>query len=229
MPHHPQTVGRAGRRTRLLAGTCTVVLHLAVVGAAVWFSVRPAPVPQALELVMVNVDQQADQVRPAPAPAPPDVTLARLAPPSVPSLPHLTFSVAPPAPSPSAPVTLTAAQLAGALRAGEGSGSGGCNMAGAVQQALRHDRLVRAAVMDAGLQGQAILLWNGDWVRAGGQAGKGLSAAREAIQWVVAFAPSACRNTRVQGLVLFSLNGEHTRLVIGTASWRWSDLLGLKR
>lgn len=101
-------------------------------------------------------------------------------------------------------------------------------MARAVQQALQRDPLVRAAVEDANRLGKAIMVWNGDWVRSGGQDGKGLSAAREAIMWEVAFAPEACRNQRMHGLILLSLADGRTRFAIGSGDWRWSDLLGVR-
>jgi hypothetical protein len=129
---------------------------------------------------------------------------------------------------------LSESQLSGATSAGEGEaggsgggGGGSCNTAQAVQQALRRDPLVRSAVEDAHRLGKAILLWNGDWVRSGQQEGKGLSAVREAIIWEVAFAPQACRNERVHGLVLLSLEDGSTRFAIGSNDWRWSDLLGM--
>jgi len=92
---------------------------------------------------------------------------------------------------------------------------------------LRRDRLVRAAVEDANRLGKSVMLWNGDWVRSGGQEGKGLSAVREAIMWEVAFVPAACRNQRMHGLVLLSLEDGATRFAIGSDEWRWSDLLGV--
>jgi len=87
---------------------------------------------------------------------------------------------------------------------------------------------VHSAVADAHLGGKAILLWNGDWVRSGGQEGKGLAAVREAVMWEVAFAPPACREARMHGLVLLSLTDGGTRFAIGSGDWRWSDLLGLR-
>ena len=128
---------------------------------------------------------------------------------------------------------LSESQLAGATSAdgegaGGGGGGGGCDMARVVQQALRRDPLVRAAVEDANRLGKAVMLWNGDWVRSGEQDGKGLSAVREAIMWEVAFAPEACRNERVHGLVLLSLADGNTRFAIGSGDWRWSDLLGVR-
>lgn len=229
MPSPSRDIGRVDqRRTRLLAGVFTAVLHLLVVGVAIWLGVRPQPrdVERTPDLIMASVAQQQEQPEPL---SPPDVTLLEPAAPPTQILPRVTFSTAPPAaqaPSSTASTFLTDAQLAGAVQAGQGSGGGGCDMAAAVQQVLRRDSLARRAVDDARLQGRAILLWDGDWVRAGGQAGKGLSAVREAVLWEVGFAPQACRNAQMHGLVLLSLN-DGTRFAIGAANWRWSDLLGV--
>jgi hypothetical protein len=125
---------------------------------------------------------------------------------------------------------LSESQIAGAAVAGQGGGGGECDMAQAVQRALRRDPMVRTAVEDAHRLGKAVMLWNGDWVRSGEQDGKGLSAVREAITWEVAFAPEACRNMRVHGLVLLSLADGRTRFALGQHNeWRWSDLLGRRR
>ena len=133
------------------------------------------------------------------------------------------------APAPDNSDLLSESQLAGAASAGQGGGGGGgCDTALRVQQALRRDPLVRGAVAGANRLGKAIMLWNGDWVRSGGEDGKGLSAAREAVTWEVAYAPEACRNQRMHGLVLLSLGDGGTRMAIGSSDWRWSDLLGLR-
>lgn len=129
---------------------------------------------------------------------------------------------------------LNDSQIAGAMVAGEGgdtavsggNGGGGCNTAQVLQTALRRDPMVLAAITNAGRFGKAVMLWDGDWVRSGDQDGKGLSGVRQAILWELAFAPEACRNKAMEGLVLLSLAG-NTRLAIGTQAWRWSDLLGL--
>ena len=123
----------------------------------------------------------------------------------------------------SASIGLSDAQLAGAGTA-ESGGGGACNMVGAVQNALRKDTLVQAAVARAA--GRAILVWDGDWVRDSAEAGKGLAAVREAIIWEVAFAPSACRREVVHGLVVLSPGGS-VRLALGAGQWRWSDLLSV--
>ena len=68
--------------------------------------------------------------------------------------------------------------LAGATTVGSGQGEGGgCNMLRRLQEALRKDRRVQAAVGEADHVG-AIMVWNGDWVRHPGQEGAGLAAVR---------------------------------------------------
>jgi hypothetical protein len=120
-------------------------------------------------------------------------------------------------------------ELAGAAVAGAGSGGASCDMAARLREALRKDTLVRAAAARAGASGNhAIRVWNGDWVQSGGDDGKGLQAAREAILWEVGFAPVACRDQAMHGLVVISMNdgSGSAKIVLGTAAWRWRDLLG---
>jgi hypothetical protein len=127
---------------------------------------------------------------------------------------------------------LSDADIAGASTAGSGSGGGGeCNMARRLQEALRRDHLVQAAVSEATGPGKAIMVWNGDWVQSHSEDGKGLAAVREAIIWEIAFAPAACRTQPMHGLMLISLNdgSESARLAVGHGEWRWSDLLALRR
>ncbi len=117
------------------------------------------------------------------------------------------------------------ALLAGAATADSGSGEGaGCNMLRRLQDALRKDRRVQAAVGEAG---GALMVWNGDWVRHPGQEGAGLAAVREAILWEVGFAPPACRVEPVKGLVVVTLSDAPgaARLALGSGTWRWRDLL----
>ena len=206
-------------RLRLLALGASVLAHLAVIGALLWLRLAP---PQAIAVspsIMVRI-------LPKP-PAPP--SLERLEPPplvEVP-LPRVTAPVVVIARSSDTSDLMSAGQLAGAVGAGGGGGDG-CAMAQTVQQALRRDPLVTAAVQNADRLGKAIMLWDGDWVRTGNQEGKGLSAVREAVAWAVAFAPQACRNAPMHGLVLLSLADGTTRFGIGTGNWRWSDLLGVR-
>ncbi len=131
------------------------------------------------------------------------------------------------------------AQVASAARAGtgqgagagsgKGEGGGSCDMARAIQNALRRDPLVLASVAQAqrAAAGKALLVWNGDWVRSHSQEGRGLSAVRETIIWEVGFASERCRNQPMRGLVMFSLS--QSRLVVGKDGWRWSDMLNLRR
>jgi hypothetical protein len=169
-------------------------------------SLAPSPKPPGA----AGYGAVAHPVRPAPAPKV--------------ALPRVVFASTP-VPVSDTSDLLSESELAGAAGTGEGSGGGGCDIARLLQQSLRRDPLVRAAVEDAHRTGKAMMLWNGDWVRSGGQDGKGLSAVREAIMWEVAFAPAACRNQRVHGLVLLSLADSSTRFALGASDWRWSDLL----
>lgn len=125
----------------------------------------------------------------------------------------------------------SASDMAGARHAGGGGGGGACDMAARLQAALRRDARVQGAVADAdrqvGSAGTVIFLWNGDWIRRGGQDGAGLASVREAILWEVGFAPVACRTEPVHGLILLTLNDTPgaPRLALGSGNWRWSDLL----
>jgi hypothetical protein len=221
---------RTQRRRRLLAGLFTGAAQLALFGVLLWpYVTAQAPEEKSaapsLEISFVDLPKPAgppDQSEPAAgAPA--------IAPPPVPDAAAPTITIARTAVSDTSDL-LSAAQIAGAARAGEGgAGGGSCDMARAVQQALRRDPLVRTAVAGAGRLGQASMLWNGDWVRVGGQEGKGLAAVRQAVLWEVGFAPANCRNERVHGLVLLSLADGRTRFAIGTNEWRWADLLGINR
>ncbi|ATQ41118.1 hypothetical protein [Caulobacter mirabilis] len=143
-------------------------------------------------------------------------------------------------------VLLGDAALAGALVAGAGQGAGGgdgaggggggrCDMVERLQEALRGDREVRAAVTQAhrslSAGGKAILVWNGEWMRNPGQDGKGLAGVRQAIAMEVAFAPAACRTQPMRGLVLITFADApgSPRLALGSERWRWNDLLAARR
>lgn len=194
----------------------------------------PAPTPAAPP-AKARPTPPAPAPRPsrAPVPPPPDVeTIAARAP-------------APPAPM----ATLSDAQLAGATVAGpgggvgsrggsggtggvggSGAGAGGCDMVRWLQDALRDDPEVRAAVTRAQGEvgpGKALLVWNGDWIRNPGEAGEGLAGVRQAIAMEVAFAPQACRAQPMRGLVLISFGDAAggARLVLGKGAWRWGDML----
>jgi hypothetical protein len=116
---------------------------------------------------------------------------------------------------------------------GRGTGGGRCDMVERLETVLRRDANIRATAAQAhsSLSGGrgALLVWNGDWLRNPGQEGKGLAGLRQAIAVEVAFAPAACRNQSVDGLVLIRLGDApgDPRLALGAGRWRWSDLLGL--
>lgn len=182
---------------------------------------------------------------PRPTPPRPAPRAARVVAPPPPAVEPLPAAVAAPAP---VFASLGEAQLAGAAVAGSGAGQGtgsgsgagsgsgsggegaGCDMIGRLQQALRADPEVRAAVAQAHRAvgpGRALLVWDGDWIQTPGQAGKGLAGVRQAIALEVAFAPEACRRQSMRGLVLITFAGGQ-RMVFGTGSWRWSQLLGTR-
>lgn len=102
-----------------------------------------------------------------------------------------------------------------------------------LQDALREDAEVRAAVdaasRDLNASGRSIQVWDGDWLQSGNEAGKGLAGVRQAISMEVAFAPADCRAEPLRGLVLLSMGDGPgaSRIALGAAAWRWSDLLGL--
>lgn len=187
---------------------------------------------------------------PPPPPPPPKVQApvpaAPLAPARSPPRSHLKPKPAPPdveplpasvIPTPQPVFGLGEAELAGATTAGSGSGSGGsgggggCNMVRLLQDALRKNPRVGAAIArahpDAVAAGKAIMVWNGDWIRNPGQDGKGLAGIRQAIAMEIAFAPEPCRADPVHGLVLISLDDgpRSVRLALGAGQWRWSDLV----
>lgn len=216
---------RVQRRDRMLAWSCCAGVHLTVFAALLWPHVQKPLKPQP-PAILVSVP-----TKPTP-PGPPDEAGGRgdtlepvMVRPVSPVPTRITFQVQ------DTSDLLSESQLAGAASVGEGGGGGGgaCDLGRAVQQALRRDRLVHTAVQGANRMGKAVMMWNGDWVRVGGQDGKGLSAVREAIMWEVAFAPEACRNERMRQPVLLSLADGNTRFAIGSSDWRWSDLLGLRK
>jgi len=224
------------KRRRLAVAALSVAAHVAILLALVRAqpdSPRLAE-PRAIQVALVTPPPPPEPPKPPapekkPEPAKPKPPRLAVRPPRVRPPPD----VAPmPAvkgkPTPSV-VEVSDAELAGAGTAESGSGSGGgaCNMTRRLQQALRKDPLIQSTVAQAH-HGQAILVWNGSWVRHAEEDGAGLAALREAIMWEVGFAPAACRDERVHGLILISMNDGPgaARLVVGQGDWRWVDLLG---
>ena len=229
MDRRRQQQGRAAAAALSLAAHAGLLLAVLSLGGR-----APSPLEEAPVMAVELVDLPG--LIPSPAP----VAQAKAAP----ARAEPTRRMIKPRPTPPRPAEATLpapardesriseAQLAGAVTAGSGAGGGAggsgggvCDMPALVQTALRKDPLVRDAVWRSG--GRAALVWNGDWVRSGQQDGKGLAAVREAILWAVGFAPKACRGQAVHGLVLLSVDaaGGPVRLAVGTAQWRWSDLL----
>lgn len=225
----------------------SIAAHIALVTGLLWLQIGPDPPDAAPSQIIVNM-MEDDPDPPGPPGAPGGSGVPQ-------EIAETTFEAAAvPEPTP-APVPadepveviephvpdtsdiMSESQLAGAVSAdsegigggngaGGGGGTGGCNTARVLQQALRRDPMVQSAVVRAGRAGKAVILWNGDWVRAAEQDGRGLSGVRQALLWELAFAPEACRTKQMQGLVSLSLH-DGTRFAIGAETWRWSDLLGL--
>ena len=235
---------RPYKRSHLVGAALSLVSHGSIV--AILLTTRGETSLRRVEQAPIVVTM-IETPKPIPPPPPPAETKA---PPRAKPPPPRTTLVKPkpsvrsdvkPLPAAKAPVGQTAvaaadsgnglsdSQIAGAGTADGGGGGAGCDMARKVQSALRRDSLVRNAVSAS--SGKALMVWDGDWVRGGGEDGKGLAAVREAILWEVAFAPAACRAQAVHGLVLISLNGAAgpVRLAIGSGVWRWSDLLTPRR
>lgn len=212
---------------RIAAWTLSGAVQLAVLAALLWPRAAVPPPRAQAPLTMVTVADVPKEEPPGPPTPEKDFQAVRLKPPSV-RAPTIVFAAVPRIDNSD---LLSASQIAGAANAedeGGGGGGGDCNTARRLQQALQRDPLVHVAVREANRLGQAVMLWNGDWVRSGAQDGKGLSAVREAITWELAFSPAACRNQRMHGLVLLALADGRTRFAVGAGEWRWSDLLGLR-
>jgi hypothetical protein len=251
-PTWSRKANRRRRRARRWPATAvSVVFHAGVLAALVFTREPPpqVPEPEPIQIALVEIppdppppaEAPGEPAEAAPAkPTPPKPPPKRIPPrpPPPPNIKPLLVAKAEVAPAPS----LTDAQLAGAASAGAGSGAGGgsgsgggaCNMLRRLQTALRKDRMVQAAVSQAqssgGSFGKSVLVWNGDWVRNGGEEGRGLAAVRQAIIWEVGFAPEACRREAVRGLVQISLNDGpgSSRVIVGAGQWRWSDLLNVR-
>jgi hypothetical protein len=207
----------------------------------------PPPPPPAEPAVEPAAPEPAAAPTGPPRPVPPRTPPLKLRParPS-PTVPPVVVAPAPAPPPPMA--SLSAAQLSGAATAGSGgsgSGSGGgggtgdgsggaCDMIRRLQDALRDDPDIRAAIGQAHrtltADSRALLVWNGDWIQNPGQEGKGLAGVRQAIAAEVAFAPRACRTQGVRGFVVIALaDGPGApKVALGTAAWRWSDLTGAR-
>jgi hypothetical protein len=245
---------RRAKADGLVAGLASVAAHAALLLALLAVRVEP---PETIEPEAINVAL----LQPPPPPLPPeepkapgpagDPAPAKAATPKRPVRPPRLVppaAVEPlpatPAPKPTVVAELGEADLAGAATAGTGAGAGGsgsgtggggdCDMVRLLQDALRKNPRVRAALAqahpDAAAAGKAVLVWNGDWVQSPGQEGKGLAGVRELIMLEVAFAPAACRADAMRGLVLISLTDGPgaPRLALGSSRWRWSDLLFAK-
>jgi type IV secretory pathway VirB10-like protein len=228
----PLPRGRDGRRRNALTGAVSVAAHAVAIAVLVSAAPHPPPMPEPEPMVVALVSPPHPPEIPAPPtdkpptpeppPPPPPRNIARPA-----KRPPLDAQPIPAGKGPKAngESEVSDAELASASTAGAGGGRS-CNMTQWLQSALRKDPRVQATMAEMD-RGKAVRVWNGDWVRHGDQEGNGLAAVREAIMWEVGFAPLACRNEPVKGLVAISLNDgpAAARMVMGQGEWRWADLL----
>jgi hypothetical protein len=236
----PPSLPGSSSQSRLAAIAFSLFAHLALL-SLVLVSVKPdliPPMPAQPPLIVPmeivppppKTPVTPEPAKPSPAPAkatpqkaPPRKALAR------PTPAPARVAALPAGPTQGSDFGVSDSELAGAAVAGSGTGGATCDMAARLRDALRKDTLVRAAAARAGAAGNhAIRVWNGDWVQSSGDDGKGLQAAKEAILWEVGFAPAACREQAVRGLIVITMNDApgSARIVVGTSAWRWSDLLG---
>lgn len=244
----PRSRGREVGRD--VAVVVSLAGHVLVALALLSARIDPPPPPPA-EPITVSLVEPPPPPPPPPDPPPKPSTPAAAAAPA-PAKPPPRSPLRPPLkpppnveplptsqnPVPEPVLAWGAGELAGAATAGAGAGGGGnggsgggCDMVRLLQDALRKNPRVQAAIKQAHPEvvaaGKAIVVWNGDWVRSPGQAGKGFAGVRELMIVEIAFAPEACRADPVHGLVLISLSDAPgaARIALGTRTWRWSDLV----
>lgn len=138
-----------------------------------------------------------------------------------------------PAPSPvPSPVPSDVVPLAAAEDPDTGAGStiGGCALAHDSGQAIAQDPLAMAELdsLPAGMRSSAdaVMLWNGQWLNDAAMSAAG-GALRRAVEKAVLAAPLDCRDAEVNGpqFVQVAEASRTVMIVIGSGSWRWSDLL----
>lgn len=120
-----------------------------------------------------------------------------------------------------------------ALSVAAASGAGGtaCHITEWLQQALQADPQVQAALLviprPARSVSNALMLWDGGWVKVQVTADAGVAAIRSAVVSGVRAAPPACQAQLVQGPELMTLTSglDTTVVAIGSGEWRWGDLL----
>lgn len=236
-PARPFAGARAwlfAHRGRLVVGAFSLVGHLLVFMALL--AARPdlptpyEPAPMSVTLVELPRPEPPPAPKaptpepPSPAKPPPRAPVVRKTPTPPPTVrpllagkPSVTDSTG----------EMSDAQLASAVGAGSGPSGRACDIARWLQTALRKDPDVQAAASRLARPGRALMVWNGEWVRSGGEDGQGLAVIREAIMMEVLSMPAACRAEPMRGLFVISLSegAGATRLGVGTGDWRWSELL----
>jgi hypothetical protein len=122
--------------------------------------------------------------------------------------------------------------LVQAMAQASGAPGAACDVAGAVQTALRSDPETQGAILlmprKQGVGANAVLIWNGAWIAPAATGGlPAFTTIRGAIRQIVAAAPSECRDQAMVGPRFMLIPEPESTLVVvfGNASWKWSDLL----
>ena len=140
-------------------------------------------------------------------------------------LPEHSVTPTPLVPTPSPVLVQAIAQASGAPGAA-------CDVAGAVQTALRSDPETHGAILlmprKQGVGANAVLIWNGAWIAPAATGDlPAFTTIRRAIRQIVAAAPSECRDQAMVGPRFMLIPEPESTMVVvfGNASWKWSDLL----
>ena len=135
-------------------------------------------------------------------------------------------------PTPQPPVNAPTPEVAPAETTPSGSPNAGCDIGGAVQTALRSDpaahRAVQLITMRERSAANAMIVWNGQWVSPTdiGEVSP-FGILRTVIRQVVVSVSPDCREQVIVGPRFMLIPDLEVTIVVvvGNASWRWSDLL----
>ena len=197
-----------------------IAVHLLLL---MWLVTRPPAVQPVSDhgrgLLLISLADGERSAAPSTKPKPPPPSL--IPPPAIilPSL--LATPTAAQTPSPSD---------AGAPQAGE---AGGCALPVRTAEAIARDPAAMAELAALAplyrTSADAVLLWNGQWLATGQEAGAVpvMPALRRIVEQVVTEASPECRATPTNGPQFLAIPEQDrtTTLVIGSGTWRWSDLL----
>ncbi len=197
-----------------------IAIHLLLL---LWFVTRP-PAVQAVRdhgrgLTLISLADGQRSATPPTKPKPPQPSL--IPPPAI-ILPSLL-------------ATPTAAQNPSASESGtpQAGEAGGCSLSVRTVEAIATDPAAMAELAALApayrTSADAVLLWNGEWLASGqgSSASPVTPALRRVIEQIVTEASPECQAAPTTGPQFLAIpeQGRTTILVIGSGTWRWSDLL----